>query len=86
MFENEDTGGTTFQMTLVAGNCVTAFAASFLLHAIFEKPFALLTTVVEEKLSQIWSGQWSQRVHVYKSDDESIQRNSRVRRGHSKKP
>ncbi|CAN7979993.1 unnamed protein product [Ixodes pacificus] len=85
-FRNRISEGYFSMMTLVAGNCVTAFAASFLLHAIFEKPFALVTTVVEEKLSQLWSGQWSQRVHVYRSDDETTQRNSRVRRGHSKKP
>ncbi|CAN8013646.1 unnamed protein product, partial [Ixodes persulcatus] len=85
-FRNRISEGYFSMMTLVAGNCVTAFAASFLLYAIFEKPLALVATVVEEKLSQLWSGQWSQRVHAYRSDDETPQRNSRVRRGHTKKP
>ncbi|CAN7947830.1 unnamed protein product [Ixodes hexagonus] len=85
-FRNRMGEGYFSMMTLVAGNSVASFGASFLLHAIFEKPLALVMAVIEDKLPRLWSGQWSQRVYIHSSADEENQSTSRGRRGHSKRP
>ncbi|XP_077524834.1 nose resistant to fluoxetine protein 6-like [Amblyomma americanum] len=42
-------GGYYFMMTVVAGNCAASFVAAFALHAVFERPIALMASLLEER-------------------------------------
>ncbi|XP_075560455.1 nose resistant to fluoxetine protein 6-like isoform X2 [Dermacentor variabilis] len=47
-FTSRVDGGYYFMAILTAGNCVASLVAAFMLHALFEKPLALIAALLEE--------------------------------------
>lgn len=54
-------------MAIVAGNSVYAFAASFFLHVVFEKPIDLVISAIEKKLTLYFTRETSEPVTTQSS-------------------